>query len=118
MQFGALREDFYRGIRLNKYSTKAGYTMRGMAPYGDWGSRKYLIASLDQSLKRMGLGMSISLSPIVVETRLKTMKALRSPCARGKRVVRGDLHAIPADLARQAICDNGGSQYALPDSSA
>jgi len=35
-------------------STKAGYDMwRG--PYGDWGSRKYLIASLDQSLKRMGV---------------------------------------------------------------
>lgn len=35
-------------------STKAGYTMWD-GPYGDWGSRKYLIASLDQSLKRMGL---------------------------------------------------------------
>lgn len=35
-------------------SSKAGYTM-WPGPYGDWGSRKYLIASLDQSLKRMGL---------------------------------------------------------------
>ncbi len=35
-------------------STKAGYDM-WKGPYGDWGSRKYLIASLDQSLKRMGL---------------------------------------------------------------
>ena len=35
-------------------STKAGYTM-WPGPYGDWGSRKYLLASLDQSLKRMGL---------------------------------------------------------------
>ncbi len=35
-------------------STKAGYTMWA-GPYGDHGSRKYLIASLDQSLKRMGL---------------------------------------------------------------
>lgn len=35
-------------------STKAGYTM-WPGPYGDWGSRKYLIASLDQSLKRLGL---------------------------------------------------------------
>ena len=35
-------------------STKAGYTMWD-GPYGDWGSRKYLLASLDQSLKRMGL---------------------------------------------------------------
>ena len=35
-------------------STKAGYTM-WQGPYGDYGSRKYLLASLDQSLKRMGL---------------------------------------------------------------
>lgn len=35
-------------------STKAGYWM-WHGPYGEWGSRKYLIASLDQSLKRMGL---------------------------------------------------------------
>jgi L-glyceraldehyde 3-phosphate reductase len=35
-------------------STKAGYFMHP-GPYGDWGSRKYLLASLDQSLKRMGL---------------------------------------------------------------
>ena len=35
-------------------STKAGYYM-WQGPYGEWGSRKYLIASLDQSLKRMGL---------------------------------------------------------------
>jgi len=35
-------------------STKAGYGM-WPGPYGDWGSRKYLLASLDQSLKRMGL---------------------------------------------------------------
>ncbi len=34
-------------------STKAGYTMWA-GPYGDWGSRKYLISSLDQSLKRIG----------------------------------------------------------------
>lgn len=49
-----LREDFrpYRDELI--ISTKAGYTM-WPGPYGDWGSRKYLIASLDQSLKRMGL---------------------------------------------------------------
>src|SRR6202040_3960716 len=35
-------------------STKAGYDM-WPGPYGDWGSRKYLLASLDQSLRRMGL---------------------------------------------------------------
>ena len=35
-------------------STKAGFTMWS-GPYGDWGSKKYLVASLDQSLKRLGL---------------------------------------------------------------
>ncbi|MDQ2864212.1 MAG: aldo/keto reductase [Bacteroidota bacterium] len=35
-------------------SSKAGYTMWD-GPYGDWGSKKYLVASLDQSLQRMGL---------------------------------------------------------------
>ena len=35
-------------------STKAGYHM-WQGPYGDWGSKKYLVSSLDQSLKRMGL---------------------------------------------------------------
>ena len=35
-------------------STKAGFDM-WEGPYGDWGSRKYLISSLDESLKRMGL---------------------------------------------------------------
>ena len=49
-----LKEDLlpYRDEML--ISTKAGYTMWD-GPYGDWGSRKYLLASLDQSLKRMGL---------------------------------------------------------------
>ncbi len=49
-----LRDHFapYRDELL--ISTKAGYLMWD-GPYGDWGSRKYLLASLDQSLKRMGL---------------------------------------------------------------
>lgn len=49
-----LRDDFsaYRDELL--ISTKAGYDM-WPGPYGNWGSRKYLIASLDQSLKRLGL---------------------------------------------------------------
>ncbi len=49
-----LKEDLwpYRDELL--ISTKAGYDM-WEGPYGNWGSRKYLIASLDQSLKRMGL---------------------------------------------------------------
>lgn len=59
---GAAEENFGRMLKneLKPYrdemiiSTKAGYTM-WPGPYGDHGSRKYLIASLDQSLKRMGL---------------------------------------------------------------
>ena len=49
-----LKEEFgsYRDELL--ISTKAGYDM-WEGPYGNWGSRKYLLASLDQSLKRMGL---------------------------------------------------------------
>ena len=39
-------------------SSKAGYDM-WPGPYGEWGSRKYLIASCDQSLKRMGLDLSL-----------------------------------------------------------
>lgn len=49
-----LKQDFteYRDEMI--ISTKAGYTM-WPGPYGDWGSRKYMIASLDQSLKRLEL---------------------------------------------------------------
>ena len=51
---GILRGDF-RGFRDELViSTKAGYLM-WPGPYGEWGSRKSLLASLDQSLKRMGL---------------------------------------------------------------
>ena len=59
---GSAEENFGRALRLDLatyrdeliISTKAGYPMWG-GPYGDWGSRKYLLASLDQSLRRMGL---------------------------------------------------------------
>ena len=49
-----LKEDFHPYRDELIISTKAGYTMWD-GPYGDWGSRKYLLASLDQSLSRMGL---------------------------------------------------------------
>jgi L-glyceraldehyde 3-phosphate reductase len=55
INFGRIfREDFrpYRDQLI--ISTKAGYDM-WPGPYGEWGSRKYLLASLDQSLSRMGL---------------------------------------------------------------
>lgn len=59
---GSAEENFGRILEadLHHYrdelliSTKAGYYM-WPGPYGDWGSRKYLLSSLDQSLKRMGL---------------------------------------------------------------
>jgi L-glyceraldehyde 3-phosphate reductase len=59
---GSAEETFGRALRqdLGSYrdemviSTKAGYAM-WPGPYGEWGSRKYLLASLDQSLKRLGL---------------------------------------------------------------
>jgi L-glyceraldehyde 3-phosphate reductase len=60
--FGSAEENFGRILKadLSSYrdeliiSTKAGYIM-WPGPYGEWGSRKYLLASLDQSLKRMGV---------------------------------------------------------------
>ena len=59
---GSAESNFGEMLRLDLHpyrdeliiSTKAGWGM-WPGPYGDWGSRKYLIASLDQSLKRMGL---------------------------------------------------------------
>ncbi|HEX7567825.1 MAG TPA: aldo/keto reductase, partial [Anaerolineaceae bacterium] len=59
--YGSAEENFGRILKNNLapyrdqliISTKAGYDM-WPGPYGEWGSRKYLIASLDQSLKRMG----------------------------------------------------------------
>lgn len=51
---GLLRKDFSAFRDELVISTKAGYRM-WPGPYGEWGSRKYLMASLDQSLKRMGL---------------------------------------------------------------
>lgn len=60
--YGSAEENFGKILKngLGRYrdeliiSTKAGYDMWA-GPYGNWGSRKYLMASLDQSLRRMGL---------------------------------------------------------------
>lgn len=49
-----LREDFHNHRDELIISSKAGYLM-WPGPYGEWGSKKYLVASLDQSLKRLGL---------------------------------------------------------------
>src|SRR3954451_24702205 len=53
--FGRVLAEDFAGLRDELViSTKAGYDM-WPGPYGEWGSRKYLLASLDQSLQRMGL---------------------------------------------------------------
>lgn len=53
--FGSILQEDFKGLRDELIiSSKAGYGMWD-GPYGEWGSRKYLVASCDQSLKRMGL---------------------------------------------------------------
>ncbi|MFJ2976633.1 L-glyceraldehyde 3-phosphate reductase [Kluyvera sp. NPDC087067] len=99
-----LREDFlaYRDELI--ISSKAGYTMWD-GPYGDWGSRKYLISSLDQSLKRMGLeyvDIFYHHRPDPETPLLETMRALDHIVRQGKALYVG-LSNYPAELARQAI---------------
>ena len=99
--FGSAERNFGRILRedLAPYrdeliiSTKAGYDM-WPGPYGEWGSRKYLLASLDQSLQRMGLDYvdifySHRFDP---DTPLEeTLGALDSRGAPGQGAVRRDL---------------------------
>ncbi|ARD59796.1 L-glyceraldehyde 3-phosphate reductase [Kosakonia radicincitans DSM 16656] len=99
-----LHEDFHSLRDELIISTKAGYTMWD-GPYGDWGSRKYLIASLDQSLHRMGLeyvDIFYHHRPDP-ETPLKeTMRALDHIVRQGKALYVG-LSNYPAAQAREAI---------------
>ena len=72
-------------------STKAGYLMWD-GPYGEWGSRKYLLASLDQSLKRMGLDyvdIFYSHRPDPNTPLEETMMALHSAVQQGKALYVG-----------------------------
>lgn len=99
-----LREDFlpYRDELI--ISSKAGYTMWD-GPYGDWGSRKYLISSLDQSLKRMGLeyvDIFYHHRPDPETPLEETMRALDHVVRQGKALYVG-LSNYPSELARQAI---------------
>lgn len=99
-----LQEDFLPWRDELIISTKAGYTM-WEGPYGDWGSRKYLISSLDQSLKRMGLeyvDIFYHHRPDPETPLTETMKALDHIVRQGKALYVG-LSNYPADLARQAI---------------
>src|ERR1700682_5177433 len=84
-------------------STKAGYDM-WPGPYGDWGSRKYLLASLDQSLERMGLDYvdifyshRVAPEPPVEET----MGALATAVHQGKALYVG-ISSYSAQRTREA----------------
>ena len=99
-----LQEDFLPWRDELIVSTKAGYTMWD-GPYGDWGSRKYLLASLDQSLKRMGLeyvDIFYHHRPDPETPLQETMKALDHVVRQGKALYVG-LSNYPAELARKAI---------------
>ena len=98
-----LREDFapYRDELI--ISTKAGYDMWA-GPYGEWGSRKYLLASLDQSLKRMGLeyvDIFYSHRPDPDTPLEETMGALASAVHQGKALYVGISNYEP-EQTRQA----------------
>ena len=102
--FGTLfKQDFHPYRDELIISTKAGYDM-WPGPYGEWGSRKYLLASLDQSLKRMGLDYvdifySHRFDP---ETPLEeTMGALDSAVRQGKALYVG-ISSYNPDQTRRA----------------
>lgn len=99
-----LREDFagYRDEMI--ISSKAGYTMWS-GPYGDWGSKKYLVASLDQSLKRMGLDyvdIFYHHRPDPHTPLEETMRTLDLIVRQGKALYAG-ISNYPADKAQEAI---------------
>ncbi|WP_410014145.1 L-glyceraldehyde 3-phosphate reductase [Sodalis sp. C49] len=99
-----LREDLlpYRDELI--ISTKAGYTM-WPGPYGDWGSKKYLVSSLDQSLRRLGLDyvdIFYHHRPDPATPLAETMSALDLLVRQGKALYIG-LSNYPAALARQAL---------------
>ncbi len=103
--FGAiLKEDFsaYRDELI--IATKAGYDM-WPGPYGDGGSRKYLLSSLDQSLKRMQLDyvdIFYSHRPDPATPLEETMGALAHAVRQGKALYCG-ISNYPAELAVRAI---------------
>jgi len=98
-----LREDFAPYCDELIISTKAGYDMWA-GPYGEWGSRKYLLASLDQSLKRMGLeyvDIFYSHRPDPDTPLEETMGALSSAVRQGKALYVGISNYQP-EQTRQA----------------
>lgn len=84
-------------------STKAGYLM-WEGPYGEWGSRKYMLASLDQSLKRMELDyvdIFYSHRPDPETPLEETMEALAQAVRQGKALYAG-ISNYPAEKTREA----------------
>ncbi|MFE8948975.1 L-glyceraldehyde 3-phosphate reductase [Streptomyces sp. NPDC007856] len=100
----ALKADFgpYRDELI--ISTKAGYLM-WPGPYGEWGSRKYLLSSLDQSLKRMGLDhvdIFYSHRPDPDTPLEETMGALHSAVQQGKALYVGVSNYSPEQTREAA----------------
>lgn len=109
---GSAEENFGRLLRngLGAYrdeliiSTKAGYTMWD-GPYGDWGSRKHLMAGIDQSLKRMGLDyvdIFYSHRPDPETPLEETMNALSDIVRQGKALYIG-LSKYTGELLERAL---------------
>ncbi len=100
-----LKQDFGGFLRDELIiSTKAGYRM-WPGPYGEWGSRKYLISSLDQSLKRMGLDyvdIFYHHRPDPETPLEESMLALHDIVKSGKALYVG-ISNYPAEAARKAI---------------
>ena len=99
-----LREDLLPWRDELIISSKAGYTM-WEGPYGDWGSKKYLVASLNQSLKRLGLDyvdIFYHHRPDPNTPLEETMSALDLIVRQGKALYVG-LSNYPADMAKQAF---------------
>jgi len=103
--FGWLLKEDFRGHRDEMIiSSKAGYTMWD-GPYGDWGSKKYLVSSLDQSLKRMDLDyvdIFYHHRPDPETPLEETMMALDLIVRQGKALYAG-ISNYPADKAKEAI---------------
>ncbi|KPI13410.1 NADP-dependent oxidoreductase domain containing protein [Actinobacteria bacterium OK074] len=100
----ALKADFapYRDELV--ISTKAGYLM-WPGPYGEWGSRKYLLSSLDQSLTRMGLDyvdIFYSHRPDPETPLEETMGALHSAVRQGKALYAGVSNYSPEQTREAA----------------
>ncbi|MFF8449806.1 L-glyceraldehyde 3-phosphate reductase [Streptomyces leeuwenhoekii] len=99
----ALKADFARYRDELVISTKAGYLM-WPGPYGEWGSRKYLLSSLDQSLQRMGLDyvdIFYSHRPDPETPLEETMGALHSAVQQGKALYVG-VSNYSAEQTREA----------------